>query len=70
MVSYSYVDVPVTVYLSTQPKPQIEDQIKIPVDQIMAVCNRNISLSDKIGDYKVTKVDSELGVPVITMKRL
>lgn len=70
VVSYSYADVPVMVYLSTQPKPQIEDQIKIPVDQIMAVCNRNISLSDKIGEYKVTKVDSELGVPILLMKRL
>lgn len=60
---------PVTIYLSTQPKPDIDDRIKIPTEQIQAVCNYPVMVGDVVGPYKVIKVDKELGVYVCEMKR-
>lgn len=68
VISHSYETTPTLVYLSTQPKPSIDDQLKVQTLQITAICNVAVNLSDKVGEYKVTKVDSELGVYALTMK--
>lgn len=56
------------VYLSTQPTSSIKDQMHIPVTQKVAICNRAVQVDDRIGGYKVTKVDQVLGVYLLELK--
>lgn len=63
-------DSPTTVYLSTQPRRDMMDEMQIPIEQQTAVCNAAVNVGDKIGAYKVTKVDKELGVYVIELKKV
>lgn len=57
-----------TAYLSVQPKSQMEDNIHIPLQTYLALCNLPVERDDILGDYVVTKVDFQLGLYVVEMK--
>lgn len=56
------------VYLSVQPKSQMEDNINIPLQTYLALCNVPVVRGDILGQYVVTKVDVQLGLYVVEMK--
>lgn len=60
---------PITAYLSMQPHPHKVDSLQIPAVMKFAVVDKDVQLSDKIGDYIVTKSDHILGVTTIEMKK-
>lgn len=57
-----------TVYLSMQPKSQIEDTIKIPQQTYLALSNVEVARDEVLGKYIVTKVDEQLGLFVLELK--
>lgn len=57
-----------SAYLSTQPKPSIDDEIKIPHKTKTAVTNVLAKVDDKLGDYIVTKADTVLGITLVELK--
>lgn len=57
-----------TVYLSMQPKSQIEDSIHIPQQTYLALSNVQVERDDVLGKYVVTKVDEQLGLYVLELK--
>lgn len=57
------------VYLSTQPKTDIEDAIQIQSKRKSCICNAPVKVDDKIGEYIVTKADPVLGVTLLELKR-
>ena len=56
------------VFLSVQPKTDIEDKIKIQQNTKMAICNADVKVDDRIDDWVVTKADTVLGVTLLEMK--
>jgi len=57
-----------TVYLSTQPKSGIEDELLITHPMKTAICNVQLRVDDKVGGYVVTKSDKVLGVCLAELK--
>lgn len=61
---------PTKVYLSTQTHAPIMDTSHFPTFTSMAVCDKNVPVDDRLGNYQVTKSDLVLGVHYLEMKRL
>ncbi len=59
-----------TVYLSSQSKPDIQDEVHIPTKTKFAICNVEVGVDDSVGPYRVTKVDRQLGLFLLEMKKL
>jgi len=57
-----------TVYLSSQPHANTEDSIRIPQEVKIAVCNKEVKVEDKVGDFIVVKSDKVLGVYLLELK--
>lgn len=58
-----------TIYVSVQPKNDIEDKFKIQTPQHVLLVNKEVQVGDEIGDaWKVTKVDPVLGVYTCLVK--
>lgn len=57
-----------TVYLSFQPKNDMEDSINIPQQTYVAISNLYVDRGEQIDDYIVTKVDEVLGVFLLELK--
>lgn len=62
------VAVPGTLYLSTQPKSMTVDEINIPQDNLVAVCDKEVLKGDAINGMLVVKVDRVLGLYLIELK--
>lgn len=58
------------VYVSTQPKGDIEDALHIQQVRKLCICDKDVKVDDKIGDYIVTKADKVLGVNLLELKKL
>ncbi len=59
------------IYMSTQPALPINDQINIPVNQVIVATNYDLKIDDMVGpSHLVTKVDTLLGVTVATLRGL
>lgn len=57
-----------TVYLSTQPKALIEDDIHIQQQTYVAISNLRVGRNDIVDNKIVTRVDDVLGLYLIEMK--
>jgi len=57
------------VYLSTQPKASMVDHLHIPQEQHVAICDRQVLVDDRVGDFVVVKSDMVLGVYVLELKK-
>ena len=58
------------VYLSLQPKTNIDDNIKVPQQTYISICDKEVSRNDIIDNKVVTKVDKVLGCWLIEMKEI
>lgn len=61
---------PTTVYISMQPKSDIEDSVNIPQQTYTAISNLAVSRGETIDRFLVTKVDKVLGVYLLEMKEI
>lgn len=61
---------PTTVYISMQPKSDIEDSVNIPQQTYTAISNLEVTRGETIDKYVVIKVDLVLGVYLLEMKEI
>ena len=59
-----------TVYLSLQPRTDIEDSIKIAQQTYLAICNIEPQRNDIVDNKVVTKVDKVLGCYLLELKEI